>query len=49
MLRKIGEGARLKMQTLIEGPVYLELFVKVLPNWRSKPSNLYELGYMGDD
>ncbi|MED5165474.1 MAG: GTPase Era, partial [Cyanobacteriota bacterium] len=29
MLKTIGQGARLQMQTLIDGPVYLELFVKV--------------------
>tara|TARA_B100001093_G_scaffold167701_1_gene160366 strand:+ start:305 stop:1258 length:954 start_codon:yes stop_codon:yes gene_type:complete len=48
MLRTIGQGARLQMQTLIDGPVYLELFVKVVPNWRSKPARLAELGYVGD-
>ncbi len=45
MLKKIGQGARLNMQKLIEGPVYLELFVKVVPDWRSKPARLAELGY----
>ena len=45
MLKAIGQGARLQMQTLIDGPVYLELFVKVVPDWRSKPQRLAELGY----
>ncbi len=45
MLKNIGQGARLQMQILINGPVYLELFVKVVPAWRSKPSQLKELGY----
>lgn len=45
MLKTIGQGARLQMQTLIDGPVYLELFVKVVPDWRSKPARLNELGY----
>ena len=45
MLKTIGQGARLQMQTLIDGPVYLELFVKVVPDWRSKPERLAELGY----
>ena len=45
MLKTIGQGARLQMQTLIDGPVYLELFVKVVPDWRSKPQRLAELGY----
>ena len=48
MLKIIGQGARLQMQTLIDGPVYLELFVKVVPDWRSKPARLAELGYVGD-
>ena len=48
MLKTIGQGARLQMQVLIDGPVYLELFVKVVPDWRSKPARLVELGYTGD-
>ncbi len=47
MLRTIGQGARLQMQKLIAGPVYLELFVKIVPDWRSKPGRLAELGYEG--
>ena len=45
MLRVIGQGARLQMQKIINGPVYLELFVKVVPDWRSKPARLAELGF----
>jgi GTP-binding protein Era len=45
MLREIGRGARLQMQKLFEGPVYLELFVKVAPHWRRNPARLAELGY----
>ncbi len=45
MLKTIGTGARMQMQKLINGSVYLELFVKVVPNWRSKPAKLAELGY----
>jgi GTP-binding protein Era len=48
MLRTIGQGARLHMQKLFDGPVYLELFVKVVPNWRRHPGRLAELGYRGD-
>ena len=47
MLKTIGQGARLQMQILIEGPVYLELFVKVVPDWRSKPARVAERGYEG--
>jgi GTP-binding protein Era len=28
--------------------VHLELFVKVVPNWRRHPGRLAELGYRGD-
>tara|TARA_B100000131_G_C18067005_1_gene592924 strand:- start:47 stop:991 length:945 start_codon:yes stop_codon:yes gene_type:complete len=48
MLKRIGQGARLQMQKLILGSVYLELFVKVVPDWRSKPARLSELGYEGN-
>jgi GTP-binding protein Era len=48
MLKAIGQGARLQMQKVFDGPVYLELFVKVVPNWRSHPGRLAELGYRGD-
>ena len=48
MLKEIGSGARLQMQKLIDGPVYLELFVKVVPHWRQKPGRLAELGYRGE-
>ncbi|NBQ98395.1 MAG: GTPase Era, partial [Microbacteriaceae bacterium] len=41
-------GARLQMQKVFDGPVYLELFVKVVPNWRQKPARLAELGYQGE-
>lgn len=48
MLKDIGQGARIQIQNLIDGPVYLELFVKLVPNWRSKPGRLSELGYLGE-
>ena len=48
MLKTIGREARLQMQSLIDGSVYLELFVKVVPDWRRKPARLSELGYEGN-
>ncbi len=45
MLKAIGTAARLQMQTLIAGPVHLELFVKVSHHWRRHPGRLAELGY----
>jgi len=47
MLKKIGQESRLQIQTLINGKVYLELFVKVVPDWRSNSSRLNEFGYEG--
>tara|TARA_Y100001933_G_scaffold255167_1_gene297813 strand:+ start:137 stop:1060 length:924 start_codon:yes stop_codon:yes gene_type:complete len=48
MLKIIGQSARMKMKNLIDGPIYLELFVKIIPNWRKKESKLIELGYKED-
>ena len=45
MLKTIGQSARFNIKKLIDGPVYLELFVKVVPNWRKKKSKLAEFGY----
>ena len=45
MLKTIGQTARSNMKKLINGPVHLELFVKVIPNWRKKESKLMEFGY----
>jgi len=48
MLKVIGKSARVNMKKLIDGPIYLELFVKVTPNWRKKESKLIEYGYEED-
>lgn len=45
MLKAIGSAAREQIQKLIEGKVYLELFVKVQPKWRQSRQRLAELGY----
>lgn len=45
MLKTIGTEARIQMQKLILGPVYLELFVKVRTRWRQSKIHLAELGY----
>lgn len=45
MLKTIGSAAREQMQKLIAGKVYLELFVKVQPNWRQSRLHLADLGY----
>jgi GTPase len=45
MLKQIGANARERIQKLIAGKVYLELFVKVQPKWRQSSLRLAELGY----
>ncbi|MGL5132083.1 MAG: GTPase Era, partial [Planktothrix sp.] len=45
MLKTIGSDARQQIQKLIDGKVYLELFVKVQPKWRQSRSRLADLGY----
>ena len=45
MLKIIGQSARSNMRRLIGAPVHLELFVKVIPNWRKKESKLADFGY----
>ncbi|MCA1903699.1 MAG: GTPase Era [Cyanobacteria bacterium M5B4] len=49
MLKTIGSLARVQMQKMIMGKVYLELFVKVQPKWRSSRLHLSELGYHTKD
>jgi GTP-binding protein Era len=45
MLKAIGTEAREQIQKLIDGKVYLELFVKVQPQWRQSRMRLADLGY----
>ena len=49
MLKQIGTQARQQIQKLIAGDVYLELFVKVEPQWRQSRMRLTELGYTLED
>ncbi len=49
MLKAIGSAAREQMQKLIDGKVYLELFVKVQPKWRQSRIRLAELGYQVEE
>ena len=48
MLKSIGQSSRSNMSKLIDNPIHLELFVKVVPNWRKKESRLVEFGYEED-
>lgn len=45
MIRDIGTDARRKIEAFLGGPVYLELRVKVLPNWRRRRNLLKLLGF----
>lgn len=49
MLKKIGQLAREDIEHLLGSHVYLQLWVKVVPDWRDKPSLLKEYGYRQKD
>ena len=49
MLKKIGSAARFEIERMLGGPVFLELWVKVRPNWRDDASALGWLGYRAKD
>jgi GTP-binding protein Era len=44
-IKSIGEAARKKTETFLGENVYLDLWVKVLPNWRKNPGSLSRFGY----
>jgi GTPase len=45
-IRRLGEAARKKIETFVGGQqVYLDLWVKVLANWRKNPGSLSRFGY----
>lgn len=48
MLKRIGTGARLEIEKLVENRVNLSLFVKVRRDWRENSSYLKEYGYRED-
>lgn len=43
-IRDMGRAARKKIETFLRRPVYLDLWVKVLPNWRRNRGELSRLG-----
>jgi GTPase len=45
MLKKIGTAARLQIEQMLGSKVYLELFVKVRPNWRESRMFVEELDW----
>lgn len=44
-IREIGRASRVKIEALVGASVYLDLWVKVLQNWRRSPAALRRLGY----
>lgn len=44
-LKRVGTQARLEMEDFFQKKVFLELFVKVLPNWRENKARLRQFGY----
>jgi GTP-binding protein Era len=44
-VRDIGRAARAKVEAFVGAAVYLDLWVKVLPNWRKSDSALRRFGY----
>src|SRR5919206_527778 len=44
-IREIGRVARQKIEELVGAPVYLDLWVKVLANWRRDVRSLKRFGY----
>lgn len=44
-IKKLGKSAREKIERFVGQPVYLDLWVKVLPNWRKNRSAVLRLGY----
>ncbi|WP_207422077.1 GTPase Era [Desertivirga brevis] len=45
MLKRVGTYARKDMEEFLQKKVFLELFVKVIPDWRSKKNYLKRFGY----
>ena len=47
LLKKIGEQARRDIESLLGNKVFLDLWVKVKPDWRNKDKALKQFGYEG--
>lgn len=43
MLREVGEAARLDLEDYLDRKVFLDLFVKVAPNWRNENEVIQEI------
>ena len=49
MIKNIGIAARKDIEELLGRKVYLNLFVKTIPRWRSKEKYLLELGFKNNE
>ncbi len=47
-IRTISERARKEIEALTGTPVFLRLTVRVVPDWRDRPSVLRDLGYLSE-
>jgi len=45
MLKKVGTEARTELEKLLGTKIFLEMFVKVVPDWRENPMHLRELDW----
>ena len=45
MLKKLGTASREAMEKFLDSPVFLNLYVKVEPNWRNKIDAMSNFGY----
>ena len=44
-IKRLGQAARMKVEDFVGAPVYLDLWVKVLPKWRKDALTLQRLGF----
>lgn len=44
-IRRLGQAAREKIEDFVGAPVYLDLWIKVLPRWRRDPVALQRFGF----
>jgi GTP-binding protein Era len=47
-LKRVGTQARIDMETFFEKKVFLQIFVKVNPDWREDSKKLKQFGYIQD-
>ena len=45
MIKKVGTYARKDIEEFLQKKVFLEMFVKVIPDWRNRKNYLKRFGY----